>query len=243
MAKTFFEAIGYRLGQKAVQAKNAFDLVGGTEEESSRSEIRLGREMAAALRERTPMVEENESTRYAVQIGLWLAASVKERKFPFSFSVTAEGEPTAYALPGGPVFMSWPLLELCQGQRDEIAFALSHEMGHIALRHALDKFVKDTAFSLLLRQSSVRRAAGAWLARAGRQALGSAYSKQEELEADAFAVALIRTAGGDTSAAERWLAKLDQPSGGQSAALAGDYFATHPPVQERVAHLRAGRSA
>ena len=46
MAKTFFAAIGYALGHKAAQAKNAFDLMGGTEEESLRAEIRLGLDMA-----------------------------------------------------------------------------------------------------------------------------------------------------------------------------------------------------
>ena len=119
MAKTFFEALGYRLGQKAAQAKNAFDLMGGTEEESLRAEIRLGRDLAAALLERTVLVQENETTEFAARIGLWLGANVKEKKLPFSVMVTAEREPNALALPGGPVFVSWPLLELCQGQRDD----------------------------------------------------------------------------------------------------------------------------
>jgi len=83
VAKTMFETIGCRLGQKAAQAKNAFDLMGGTEEDSLRAEIRLGRDLASALLERIPLVEENEATRFATQIGLWLAASVKEKKLPF----------------------------------------------------------------------------------------------------------------------------------------------------------------
>ena len=55
MAKTLFETIGHRLGQKAAQAKNAFDLMGGTEENSLRAEIRLGRDLAPALLERIPL--------------------------------------------------------------------------------------------------------------------------------------------------------------------------------------------
>ena len=153
MAKTLFEAIGYALGKKAAQAKNAFDLVGGTEEDSLRAEIRLGRDLAAALLERVPLVEENEPTRFAAQIGRWLAGNVKEKKLPFIVRVTAEREPNALALPGGPIFVSWPLLEMCQGQRDEIAFVLGHEMAHIVRRHTLDRIVKDAALSLLLRQS------------------------------------------------------------------------------------------
>src|SRR5258705_13919614 len=100
--------------------------MGGTEEESLRAEIRLGRDMAAALLERTTLVEENETTRFAAHIGDWLAANVKEKKLPFNVPVTAEREPNALALPGGPIFVSWPLLEMCQGQRDEIAFMLGH---------------------------------------------------------------------------------------------------------------------
>jgi len=243
VAKSFFEALGYRLGQKAAQAKSAFDLMGGTEEESLRAEIRLGHDLEAAVLERTPLIPENENTRFAAQIGQWLAANVKEKKLPFSFRVTAEGQPNAFALPGGPVFLSASLLEMCQGQRDEIAFVLGHEMGHIVRRHTLDRIVKDAALSLLLRHSSFRQASSAWLGRAGRQALVCAYSREDELEADAFAVALIRTAGGDALAAERLLGKLARTNSGQGVGLAGDYFATHPPFAERVANLRAKRPA
>jgi predicted Zn-dependent protease len=158
VAKTLFESIGHRLGQKVAQAKNAFDLMGGTEEDSVRAEIRLGRDLEAALLERIPLVEENEATKFATQIGCWLAANVKERKLRFCVRVTAEREPNALALPGGPVFVSWPLLAVCQGQRDEIAFVVAHEMAHIALRHTLDRILKDAALSLLLRQTSGRNA-------------------------------------------------------------------------------------
>jgi predicted Zn-dependent protease len=241
VAKTLFEAIGFKLGQKAAQAKNAFDLMGGTEEESLRAEVRLGRDLAAALLERTVLIEENDSTRFAAQIGRWLAASVKEKKLPFSVWVTAEREPNAFALPGGPVFMSWALLEMCQGERDEIAFVLGHEMAHIVRRHTLDRIVKDAALSLLLRQTSGRHAASAWLGRAGQQLLSRAYSRDDELEADAFSAVLVETAGGDPLAGERLLEKLALRTSGQGVGITGDYFATHPPLRERLANLRAKR--
>ena len=149
--------------QKAAQAKNAFDLMGGTDEESLKAEIRLGRDLAAALLEKVALVEENETTRFAAQIGAWLAGNIQEKKLPFTVRVTAERRPDAFALPGGPVFVSWTLLDLCQGERDEIAFVIGHEMGHIVRRHALNRIIKDAALSLLLRQTSGRHAASAWL--------------------------------------------------------------------------------
>ncbi len=239
MAKTLFEAIGSRLGQKAAQAKNAFDLIGGTAEDSLHAEIRLGRDLAAALLERVPLVQENETTTFVAQIGCWLASNVREKKLPFSFHVTAEREPNAIALPGGAVFVSWPLLEMCHGLRDKIAFLVAHEMAHIVRRHALDRIVKDAALSLLLRQTSGRNAASAWLSKAGQQLLGGAYSREDELEADVFAVALVGTAGGDPLAGEHLLEELGQRV--QNVSFAGDYFATHPPFVERIANLRAIR--
>jgi len=226
-----------------VQAKNVFNLMGGSEEESLRAEIRLGRDLSAALLERTPLAEENETTKFAVQIGHWLAANVNEKKLPFNILVTAEREPNAVALPGGPIFVSWPLLQLCQGQRDDIAFVLGHEMAHIVRRHTFQRILKDAAVSLLLRQASGRSAASAWLGQAGRQVLSRAYSREDELEADAFAVALVKTAGGEGLSGERLLEKLSQLTSGPGVGIAGDYFATHPPLNERIANLRALRAA
>jgi beta-barrel assembly-enhancing protease len=239
--KTLFQAIGYRLGQGAARAKSVLDLLGGEEEESLRAEVRLGRDLAAALLERTPLVEESAGTRFVADIGRWLAGHLKEKRLPFTFRITAEPGPTACALPGGAVFVSQPLVDLCQGQRDEIAFVLAHEIAHIVRRHALDRIVRDSVFSLLLRRATGGRAATAWLGQVSQRILSQAYSREQELEADALALSLIRACGGDLLAGERLLDKLARATASQSPTLSGEYFATHPPLPERLAHLRAWR--
>jgi predicted Zn-dependent protease len=238
VAKSLIEAIGYRLGQKAAQVKSAFDLVGGTEEESLRAEIRLGRDMAGALLARTPLAQENERTRFTAHIAQWLASHVKEKKLPFTVWVTAEREPNALALPGGPIFVSWPLLELCQWQRDRIGFVVGHEMAHIVLRHTVDRIIKDAALSLLLRRGSSGQAASAWLGRTGRTLLSRTFSRADELEADVFAQGLVRTAGGDPLAGESLLEALADLAAGQRVGIVGAYVATHPSMTDRIANLR-----
>jgi len=69
--------------------------------------------------------------------------------------------------------------------------------------------------------------------------LGGSYSTDDELEADAFAVALVGIAGGDALAGERLLEALAQRV--RSVGIVGDYFTTHPPLVERIANLRAKR--
>src|SRR5260370_1190529 len=156
MEKTRWPEYGSRRGNPKCKKCKGYPCYEGfgTEEDSLRAEIRLGRDLAAALLQRVPLVEENERTRFAEQIGRWLAARVKEKKLPFSVRVTAEREPNALALPGGPIFVSWPLLEMCQGERDDIAFLLRHVIGHIVARHTRDRILKATPLSLSLRQSS-----------------------------------------------------------------------------------------
>jgi predicted Zn-dependent protease len=241
--KSLFEAIGYRLGKTAANAKSIFDLLGGEEEESLRAEIRLGHDLAAATLERIPLVDDNAGTKFATEIGRWLAGNLKEKRIPFTFRFTAEAALNAFALPGGHVFVSWPLLEVCQGQRDEIAFVLGHEMAHIKLRHTLDRTVRDSVLTLLLRQSPGRHAASAWLAKVGQQALSRGYSGESELEADAFACSLIRACGADASAGEQLLEKLAQRWADQSLVGRPEYLTTHPPLPERIAHLKSKRLA
>jgi predicted Zn-dependent protease len=238
-----FEAIGYQLGKTAAKAKNLFDLLGGDDEESLRAEILLGRDLAAALLQRMPLIEENASTSFAEDVGRWLAGHLKERRMPFAFRITADEALNALAFPGGPVFVSWPLLELCQGRRDEIAFVLAHEMGHIVLRHAAERTFRDSVFSVLLQQSSSRNAAIAWLEKVGQQGLSRAYSRESELEADDFAISLIRSCGGNVLAGEQLLEKLAQRSPNQNVAAGIEFLATHPPVTDRIAHMRSQRTA
>jgi predicted Zn-dependent protease len=69
--------------------------------------------------------------------------------------------------------------------------------------------------------------------------LTRAYSRGDDFDADAFAGALLKTAGGDALAGKHLLDELAQETSGQSIGVVGNYFATHPPLIKRSAHLRA----
>jgi len=72
--------------------------------------------------------------------------------------------------------------------------------------------------------------------------LSRAFSRTEELEADGFAETLVRTAGGDPLAGESLLEKLARPTAAQGGGIAGDYFAAHPALMDRVINLRVRRA-
>lgn len=237
--KSLFQSIGFQLGQGAAKAKNLYDLVGGDDAESLRAERRLGDELARAALQHHPLVAPTATTQYAADIGQWLASHLAERRMPYTVHVIAERALNAFALPGGHLFISASLLELC-ADRDEIAFILGHEMAHVNLRHALDRIVQDSVFSLLFRQSP-GNAAAAWLQKAGRQALSQAYARDQEFEADAFSLGLLYQGDANLQAPENLLAKLASLHPQSPAFL--EYFSTHPPLDARLAYLKKIRQA
>ncbi|MCD6395352.1 MAG: M48 family metallopeptidase, partial [Planctomycetes bacterium] len=172
-------------------------------------------------------------------IGSRLAACVKNKQRSFQFAAVESAEPNAFALPGGFIYITSGLLELCCCTPDEIAFVLAHEMAHVIRGHPMERIVSDSAVTTLSRVAPLRGVLGAWLKRVGIQFLQSAYSQDRELEADRLGTRLLKAAhfNGDAAAdLFRRLAEIDQR--GQLAELSS-YFSSHPQLPDRIAAVTA----
>src|SRR5690606_12770631 len=55
---------------------------------------------------------------------------------PWSFDVVDDPTPNAFALPGGPIFVTRGILTLMDSEA-ELASVLGHEIGHITARHSV----------------------------------------------------------------------------------------------------------
>jgi predicted Zn-dependent protease len=142
-------------------------------------------------------------------------------------------EVNAFALPGGFLFVTRPLLDLCGRDPHETAFVIAHEMAHVLYGHAMERLMQGWMLDAAGRMMPVRGVAGAWLLQQASELVHKAYSRDQELEADALGARLMRAAGYDGGAALRLLGRL--PSGPASGLDA--YFASHPPVGERLVNL------
>ena len=161
-------------------------------------------------------------------VGSGLASAVKNPRREFHFKVVASALSNAFALPGGFVFITDSLLDLCNRDRSEIAFFLGHEIGHIARGHARDQLTASTFLNAVVARMP---AAGQML----RQMIGKGYSRTLELEADREAVRLTLAAGFDGQAGIHALKRLAQVSSDNSGLA--EYFSTHPALSERVREL------
>ena len=145
---------------------------------------------------------------------------------------------TAFALPGGVIFIAQPLVDLCESDPDELAFVLGHEMSYIIRRHAIDRLISKKILSAAARASPGRAVFVPWIRRVGLQWLERAYSQDQEFEADELGVLLMRGAGFDPLGSVRVLARLQRLASSPAPSGLVAYLSTHPPVQERILRLR-----
>ena len=233
---SFFESLGRSCGRVARKARWLGQELTGTEDEALEAEGRVGRDLAEALAAELPDGQKPAADAQVDACGSRLVACVRNRKRQFRFLVLPGPQLNALALPGGFIYVTQPLLTLCAAQEDDLAFVLAHEMAHVIRFHVKDRILGSSLLSLMIGAAPGSGALRQALRQMARQFLNSEYSQEQELEADAFGVKLVRHAGYEPAAGLRVLRLLQTQLGG--AAEGRGYFSSHPPFATRVANLK-----
>lgn len=239
----FFHRLGQRVGPHLRKGNWMLQALTGDDASVLDAEARVGRDMAAQVRETMPATSGPHLDRargWVADLGQRLAARIKEKRRRFTFEVATSGEPNAFALPGGFIFVEHSLLELSQWDPDETAFVLAHEMAHVIRGHAMERLLGSDVIAAAAR-TTLRTAGpyGLLVRQAAAQFLQTAYSREQEFDADDLGLRLALAAGFDPGGGPRLLGRLRAFSQTPDAADLGVYFATHPPLDERIARLRA----
>jgi predicted Zn-dependent protease len=237
MAGGWFYSLGRMAGPKVRKGKWLWHSLTGDEADILRAELEAGRDLAATFREELGVEPDEAVRRRVAELGGQLSRCVKNRDREFTFTVTPDGEPNAFALPGGHVFVTRPLLDLIgEGEEAdaELAFILGHEMAHVIKQHPMERLVSDTALGAAMRGLRVPGMAGQWLKSAGFRLLQSAYSQDRELVADKLGARLAEAARFAPEAAVRMLQRLQERAGRSDGSDLAEYFASHPPFDERI---------
>ncbi len=163
------------------------------------------------------------------------------RAMPASFG------PNALALPDGSVVLNDAMVErILDGEDDfdpaakaALAGVLAHEIGHIEGRHSMRSVVRGsltTAFAAFLFGDFSAVAAGA-----PAVLLGARHSRAMEIEADAYAIAVLQAHRLPLAPLADLFLEMDK--GKQNAdgwfGSATSYLSSHPGSRERAARMRA----
>ena len=232
-----FYSLGKRVGPKVRKVKWFWQSIAGSEADAIKLEHEVGRDLANEVRCQLDLDKNPKAEKILKEADTRLTACVVNRSRKFSFEIIKGEEPNAFALPGGFIFVTNSLMELCQYNQDEVAFILAHEMGHVMRGHAMNRIISNSAIAAASRAAPVRGAISGWVRKVGVQFLESAYSQDMESDADKLGVRLVAAAGYDPQACVRLLSRLAELSKPAGQFDLGSYFSSHPPFNVRIRNI------
>jgi predicted Zn-dependent protease len=232
----FFYNLGRLVGPKVRKAEWVVRSLTGSEAEAVAAEQAVGRDLARAFLEQMEPDRDPAAREHLEYLAARLTAARRDARHGFRFLAVRSPEMNALALPGGYVFVTRRLIDLCSWDHDELAFVLGHEMGHVVKRHAIERLMASTLFNGIVARlpvggSVLRPHAAALLS----TLLNQGYSREQELEADAFGARSAAAAGFDPAGGRRVLVCLAAESAAEP--MLGGYFSSHPPLAERLRQL------
>jgi predicted Zn-dependent protease len=153
---------------------------------SEDQEVQMGQAEAKRTISQLGAYADSELQNYVSSIGKKLAAVSERPQLPWTFTIVDDPQVNAFALPGGPIFITRGILAH-MGSEAELAGVLGHEIGHVTARHSASQMSRAQLAQIGLGLGTVLRpdlAQFAGLASTGLQVLFLKYSRDDESEAD-----------------------------------------------------------
>lgn len=209
---------------------------------SQQQEVELGATTAAEVSAQLPLIRDAAVVNYINTLGTQLARVTDTRNLAWTFTVVDSKEVNAFALPGGWIYVNRGLIERTTNV-SELAGVLAHEIGHVTRRHSVQQLQQaqgaNVGLSLLCTLTKVCESGASQAAiNVGGSALFAKFSRTDEAEADAEAVATTIKAGISPRGIPAMFQKLLNERTRNAGALDA-FFATHPLEESRITATEA----
>ncbi len=234
-----FRKLGEFTGKTLRKANWLLQSATGSEEDILKAEQAVGKDLAVAMTSEMGNCRDPEVNDLVGTIGCRLVGCVKNKSLQFNFCVVENGDPNAFALPGGHIFITRSLCRLIDNYCDELAFVLAHEMGHVIKQDPMNRLMNDKALAASIRKIPIAGLATQWIRSAGTKVIQSAYSHDAEFMADKFGARLPQSSGFNPMAGPSLLRRLQVLAREDSTPSFWNYFTSHPPFDERINRLKA----
>jgi hypothetical protein len=235
---------GVGQAQSRVAAPPPANAIGGFNLFSSSQDVEIGRQSALVADKQLALVNDGQLNRYLNSIVARLTAGAPGARYPYQVRVVNSADIHAFALPGGPLYVSSGLIAAARGEH-EIAGALAHEMSHAALRHGSQRastaYIGQVGLGViggLVRKGTTAPQIVGTVGGHGLNSLFLSYSRQDEFEADASGAYMMAFAGYDPMAMPSLISFLRTEEGANPGKLE-QYFSDHPGATVREARLRS----
>ncbi len=202
---------------------------------SIEKEVAMGKQYAAMIESSVKMVNDPVVSEYVNRVGQNLVRN-SDAKVPFTIKVIDSDEVNAFALPGGFFYVNSGLV-LAADEEAELAGVMSHEIAHVAARHATRQMTRGNLVNLA---SIPLIFVGGGIGYAVRAAAGFGlpltflhFTRGFEQEADFLGVQYMYKSGYDPQAYITFFEKL-QSKEKKKPGTFSKAFSTHPQTPDRI---------
>jgi predicted Zn-dependent protease len=206
---------------------------------SESQEISMGQEGAQQVEASIGLVNDQALQAYVSSVGKRLAAKSERPNLPWRFGVIDDPTPNAFALPGGPVYITRGLMSLMDSEA-ELAAVLGHEIGHITARHSVAQMSKAQLAQLGLGVGMILVPQAANLGNAvgaGLQLLFLKYGRDDERQADDLGFQYALRESYDVREMDDVFAALERVGELQHQSALPSWLSTHPAPEERIQRI------
>jgi predicted Zn-dependent protease len=202
---------------------------------SESQEIRMGLQGAESVVNSLGLYPDSGLQAYVSVLGLSMARLSERPQLPWSFQVINDPVVNAFALPGGPIFVTRGILTHFNTEA-ELMSVLGHEIGHITAKHSVSQISQAQLAQLGLGVGMIltpeldvlHQVAGT-----GLQVLFLKFGRDDESQSDELGFRYLVAAGYDPREATSMFETLDRLSGGGRIP---EWQSTHPDPANRVEH-------
>jgi predicted Zn-dependent protease len=212
---------------------------------SKDQEIALGKQGAAQVEQSIGKYPDPKVQAYVESVGKRMAAASERPDLPWSFTVLDDPTVNAFALPGGPVFVTRGILTYMTSEA-ELAAVLGHEIGHITARHSAEQLSKaqlaQVGLGLGMILSEDLRQYGQ-LAGVGLQLMFLKFGRDAERQADDLGFRYMVGQRYDPREMAHVFQMLDRQSAAEGGGRLPEWLSTHPNPggrAEKAAQRAAG---
>jgi predicted Zn-dependent protease len=199
---------------------------------SFETEEKLGHNLAQGIEMQGKLVTDGVITEYVNRLGQRIVRN-SDARIPFNFKVLESNEISAFALPGGYVYLDTGLI-LATDNEAELAGVMAHEVAHVAARHATRR---ETRMQIWRHACVPLRFAGPFgpFGMVLQTAMFLKLGRDEEREADLLGLEYQYVAGYDPRAFVQFFERLHaKEKEKQKQNLVSKAFDTHPMTEERI---------
>jgi hypothetical protein len=198
-------------------------------------EMAVGQDLAKQVEQSSKLVTDPEITDYINRIGQNLVRN-SDSRVPFTIKVIDSAEINAFALPGGFFYVDSGLI-LAADSEAELAAIMSHEIAHVAARHATKNMTKQQIWNMAsIPLMFVGGPAGYAIAEIASIAVPMSFlkfSRDSEREADMLGLQYDYAAGYDPQAFIQFFERLKAEEKNKHSKIA-KLFSTHPMTADRI---------